>query len=154
MSDHRKNARYGSNRPVYKWMRKHGIQNIDPVVLETVDSVEKMFALEKEYILQYRAAGVNLLNCTDGGEGTLGFRHSAEKYKEMAEKRRRENLSPETRKRLSESSKRENLSPETRKRMSESHKGKAPAAKLTEDQVREIRKECLSNPSNIEIAKR
>lgn len=139
---------------MYNWMRKHGVANIDPEVISRHSTPAEMFENEIRVIRELRESGVDLLNVTTGGEGTLGYRHPEEVYRKLAESHRRENLSPEVRKRLSESSKRENLSPETRKRMSESHRGKRPAAKLTESQVLDIWEECKTNPSNIEIATR
>lgn len=152
MSDHRGQARRGNSRPVYKWMRKHGVENIDPVELSTHSTSVEMFEAEIETISKLRADGQSLLNVTEGGEGTMGYRHPQEVYDRLSKARKRENLSPETREKLSRSSRRENLSPETRKRMSESHKGKTPAAKLSIDQVKTIWAECQTNPSNIEIA--
>lgn len=154
MSDHRGQARSGNKRPVYKWMRKHGVQNIDPEVLSWHETPSEMFEAEIRQIRILKGQGARLLNVTTGGEGTLGYRHPDEVYSRLAESRKRENLSTETRLKLSESSKRENLSPETRKRMSESHKGKTPAAKLTVEQVKDIWEECKVNPSNIQIANR
>lgn len=154
MSDHRGQARRGNSRPVYKWMRKHGVENIDPVELSVHSTSLEMFEAEIETIARLRAEGQDLLNVTEGGEGTMGYRHSQDVYDRLAESRRRENLPEEVRLKLSESSKRENLSPETRKRMSDSHKGKTPAAKLTEAQVLDIWNECHTNPSNIQIADR
>ena len=65
-----KNAR--SKLPVYKWIRKHGLENVVCNVIEQT-TPQKVQAAEIKWIAEYRARGANLMNMTDGGEGTPGY---------------------------------------------------------------------------------
>jgi hypothetical protein len=67
---HRKNARQDRlDWPVYRWMRKHGPENVHIEVLETVDSREALDGREIHWIDRLATEGFDLLNCTAGGGG-------------------------------------------------------------------------------------
>lgn len=67
---HRKHARQGRlDAPVYRWMRKHGWDNVQIEVLEAVATPAELDACEMRWITALSAAGHDLLNCTAGGRG-------------------------------------------------------------------------------------
>jgi group I intron endonuclease len=148
---HKNSAERGENLPLYRWIRSKGIDNVEIVVLqEAEDSV--LQDLEVSWIYQIKNRGDRLLNLTDGGEGTLGYRHKEEQKKKWSEERKGSitgvknpnygkfgpqhpaygrKLSEETKKRLSEQKMGENnpnygksLNEETKRKMSLAQKGR------------------------------
>lgn len=78
----------GSHLPVHKWMRKHAGEEI---LIEALGSVNEgdlgsLNELEIAAIATLRAEGNRLLNVTEGGEGTIGYRGTPEKNKRHSEK--------------------------------------------------------------------
>jgi hypothetical protein len=80
-------ARRKTTTPVSKWIR---------VVLDRGETI-RMVVLQEDAILHesekliiafHRELGGKLLNVTDGGEGTLGYRHSGRKRPDLAERNR------------------------------------------------------------------
>lgn len=70
MSEHRYRARdFSCSLPVYNWMRKHS--NVMMTIIGSYETYEQALMMERYWI---EAAGgkENLLNCTDGGEGSKG----------------------------------------------------------------------------------
>lgn len=54
--------------PVYRWMNKHGVDNIVAIQIETTTSFDELNQLEKEFIVKFRRLGISvLLNVRDGG---------------------------------------------------------------------------------------
>jgi hypothetical protein len=80
LAKHLKNARERRdgktvyNQHVYCWIRSLSSDPVMEVVEVTEDGVEA----EHFWIAQFRAWGFKLTNHTDGGEGTAGYRHSAD----------------------------------------------------------------------------
>ena len=65
--------------PVYRWMRKHGVENIVSVVLGKADSPEEVCLLEIRLIAEMHThVSDGGLNCTRGGDGSLGWNQSPE----------------------------------------------------------------------------
>lgn len=60
------------------------IPNIN-LICETT-SFEHCIELEMFYINKYKELGYNLINMTDGGDGSIGFKHSDESKKIISEK--------------------------------------------------------------------
>ena len=59
------------------WLSKYK----ESVIIEQIDStnsIEDMKEKEIFYIKKYRDAGIKLLNATDGGDGTYGYKHTEE----------------------------------------------------------------------------
>ena len=90
---------------------------------------------EIAYIAAFRNSGVRLVNQTDGGEGTLGYRHSKEAREKISERSKRQipwnkgrKHSPEHRIKQSKALMGHLISPETRKKISKSNKGKFVSA--------------------------
>lgn len=67
MVAHRTCARRGYKYPVYHWMRKHGIDDIEMVEIERFETLEDMAEGEIRWIAHYREAHDDLLNLSDGG---------------------------------------------------------------------------------------
>ena len=111
MSQHKSKAKKNTNLPLYNKMNK--INHYTEIVFFSED-YNDLPNVEKLIIKNFRDLGYNILNLTDGGEGTLGY-----SYK-MAE---------ETRKKLSDALKGRVVSEETRNKLSIAHKGKT----LSED---------------------
>lgn len=82
LSTHKTNARTGSRlTATYDWMRKHGVDNIQACVIATFteDTIHLIDEVERFHIAQTRAdIGKRCLNHADGGEGTPGYKPSAE----------------------------------------------------------------------------
>jgi len=88
LQSHRYNARRGQDLPVYRWMRKHGVENIVSVVLGTADSPEEVCLLEIRLIAEMRThVSDGGLNCTRGGDGSLGWNQSPESIAKANESR-------------------------------------------------------------------
>jgi hypothetical protein len=87
---HISEARKGTRRPVYTWIRKLLQQGKEPTLvwLENVKSNEDWQERESYWISKFRAEGVDLLNLTDGGEGVPGARKSRLQRAKMALRRR------------------------------------------------------------------
>jgi len=77
---------------------------------------------EKKWIKNFRDAGYDLVNATDGGEGAEGYKHSAETLAKMSAVHG--NISAETRAKMSAANKGRKCSPETRDKLSAAHKGR------------------------------
>lgn len=71
---HRKDANSGKARPVCRWMRKHGIDNIQMEIIETFTKEDVHLIDEREifHIANARATSIRKnLNVTDGGDGGM-----------------------------------------------------------------------------------
>jgi hypothetical protein len=65
------------------WLSKYK----ESVVIEQIDQADSIEDLkEKEifYIKKYRESGIKLLNATDGGDGSYGYKHTEEVIKNMS----------------------------------------------------------------------
>lgn len=96
--------RKGSSRT--KWwnriVNKHGYT---VKVIENFKSNEQAaFEFEKELMAMLRDMGFELVNLTDGGEGTSGYKFTEEQKKRMSEAQKR----PEVRKKISDATRGEN----------------------------------------------
>jgi hypothetical protein len=59
----------------------------ESVIIEQIDSansIEEMKEKEIFYIKKYRDAGIKLVNATDGGDGTYGYKHSKETIEKIS----------------------------------------------------------------------
>jgi len=86
------------------WIKSLLSQGLAPkgVVLEECSNRDSLPELEKLAIAHYRSQGFDLLNHTDGGEGTCGRVMPEESRKRIAEAMGSRVISDETRKRMSE----------------------------------------------------
>lgn len=68
--NHRSQARFGTATPVYHWMRKHGVENIQIIVLEEVDPDK----LDEREVYWISGRKDQLLNISPGGGPETAFR--------------------------------------------------------------------------------
>ena len=63
---------------VHYAIRKYGWDNITKIILERSDdaTLRHLAEREKHYIKYYGSFGKNGYNCTEGGEGTVGYKHT------------------------------------------------------------------------------
>lgn len=97
------------------------------VVLYRCKRAEDLADAECEFIALYRKLGVRLTNCTDGGDGTLGYRHTKESRASIGEKNRirytGRKLTPEWKAKVVAALIGRPVSAETRERMRLAHLG-------------------------------
>lgn len=143
----------------HRAMRKYGFNNF---LWEVVDSAETEVELkEKEiywiafYNSYVNADNSNGYNSTFGGDGINGYKISEETRKKFSDLGKVRIFTDETRQKMSSSRKGKKHSEDTKQKMSEWQKGEnCPSAKLTEDEVLQI-KELIKNKMSItDIAKK
>lgn len=79
LRSHKYNARRDQDLPVYRWMRKHGPENIEIETLERVEGNEALLLREIAWIADLGThVSEGGLNCTRGGDGSLGWKQTAE----------------------------------------------------------------------------
>lgn len=71
--EHNHQAKIGNTNPVYNWIRKCSVDNIR---FEIIKENAKWDEDEIMYIKKIRDGGHDLLNLTNGGEGTFGYKQS------------------------------------------------------------------------------
>lgn len=115
----------------HRAIKKYGFENFDyEVVFFTISSDPDRLkylldTMEKYFIKKYNSYGSGGYNCTLGGEGSLGYKHSEEVKMKMSDlAKKRKPISKETRRKLSESGKGRTVSEETRKKISIGNKGR------------------------------
>lgn len=72
--EHVSDARNNSQLPVHRWIRKH--PDFKYSIIFECATFDEALKIEKELISRHGVK--NLLNCTGGGEGIIGFKHSVE----------------------------------------------------------------------------
>lgn len=75
LNGHKYAARKGGTDPVHMWIRKHRYQIHTEVIEELTGNRDEVWAAEIKWIAILDTLS-NGLNCTAGGGGMLGFRHS------------------------------------------------------------------------------
>lgn len=106
---------------------------------------EDSFSLERERIAFWRAAGVDLANLTDGGEGPSGHVHTEEHKRKIAESSRGRTMSPEARAKIGAANTGRNVgrrfkkSAEAVERTRQAHLGK-PKSEETRRKISETKK--------------
>ena len=91
---HLKNAGDGIKTHLYNWMRGERLAGHE-VQMFVIESEAVWGDTERRLIAWYRKHGAQLTNATDGGDGTLGYRWSAEDRKRIAEFMRGRKVPPE-----------------------------------------------------------
>ena len=117
--------------------RAHWIRSAKDLRIELIEVVEGDGIKEEVYLIAaLKALGASLVNGTQGGEGTVGHRHSAETRKKMSEsRRRRPPHSAETRRKMSETRTGRKASEETRKKISEARRRQPPPTAETRRKI-------------------
>lgn len=86
---HRQHLSYARLRrmtPVHKWINREIEEGFEIVMTAVVEDAE-LHVAEIETIAKYRDQGFRLLNLTDGGEGTIGWRgNTGKKRPDLAER--------------------------------------------------------------------
>lgn len=94
-------TRSGSKFPIHNSIRKHGMENFNLEILETSENSETLKELEKHYIKLYNSNNRKLgYNLTEGGDGTLGRKHSEETKSKIRNKAFNRIVSEETKNRM------------------------------------------------------
>ena len=121
---------YG-NRIISNAVKKYGRDAFTYEILEDNIFLELLPDLEIAYIKQYKTVAPFGYNLTHGGDGTLGYRYSAEQRRKLSETRKGEKNgffgkkhSAETLLEIGEASKGRKHSAETCRRISEAQKGR------------------------------
>lgn len=146
------------NMPVHFWMRKHGVYNIEGVILETAETVDDLNSLEIIWIRRLRStSGKELLNATSGGGGKAGWKASEEQRRRMSESQKAYYSQPgmigtftgrshteESKKMLRDKALGRKLSAETRAKISKSSLGRSSnenhgRTKLSNDTVSDVK---------------
>lgn len=100
LRQHQRAAATGVNLPVYRWMRKHGEDSVCIRILSYALTFDDLKRCEMWWIAELKSIGHELLNLTDGGEGVLGWKHSAETRARIAAGQLGRTASMETREKL------------------------------------------------------
>lgn len=141
LKGHKDAARKGKKLPVYDWIRRHGEDNIDAVVVKSFLTIEEAYIAEKKLIHQLRLTNARLLNLADGGTGGYTGPPSKEARQKMGDASRGRAWSQESLDKLSAANKGKKpsqaaidasklynsthvVSEETRKKLSAAFKGR------------------------------
>jgi len=121
---HIRDAETGKRNHRTCWVKsllQEGITPLMTIIDETNN--ENWVQCEMEWIAYYRAIGCDLVNGTDGGDGSRGYVPSEETRRKLAEKGRHH--SEESRQKISLKNKGKKRSDETRRKMSEYGKNRS-----------------------------
>jgi len=144
-----------------------GVNAFKWVQIDTAETEAELNAKEEMWVDHYKADnpeyGYNIF------KGGANAKHTAETKRKISEAQKgrifsdehrrkireaKKNIFPETCRKLSESHKGKHLTAETRRKQSKAHRGeKAPAAKLTEAQVRQIKIALARGASGVSLAR-
>lgn len=103
----------------FSWVLSLLAANTSPEIRELELVTEETWRdVEKQWIAKFRAAGVDLVNTTDGGDGASGMRHSAETRARISASSRLAQASPEVRAERGEILRKKYADPEMRRKMS------------------------------------
>lgn len=108
LNEHRSNASLGKRTHLYCWMRELKRLSLEPVAADVghYDNEATLNAAEVALIASHLANGDDLVNHVDGGEGTSGWKHTAEVKARIAaaiSNRERRPLTEEQKRRISAS---------------------------------------------------
>lgn len=124
---HRHNARAGHGTPVAKWMRRHDLE-VEMVVLSTYDDYESLCKAEQAAIVSHKTLTTSGgLNCTGGGDGSVGWVHGPEVIEKIRKKAIGRKQSPEAIERSRLARRGLIVSAETRAKQSAARLGRKPA---------------------------
>lgn len=86
LTDHIYDSKRHKNRRA-NWIKSLAKKGLEPIIelIETVSSGEDWAEREKYWIKWYRGNGCNLLNMTDGGEGSAGYVYTEEVRKRIGD---------------------------------------------------------------------
>lgn len=172
---HINQARYNNRTAVQKWINRH-VADGDSILMITLMADAAHNWDEQRFIAEYLAAGIELLNHTEGGGGVYGYKHTAEECLARGERvrafmaARAPERWEELKRQVSAKLKGRALPAEQRAKMAAAHTGdknhfygkshteasriaNAKArAKLTDDQVREMRQRYAAGEKQDDLA--
>lgn len=138
-----KSALRGSNkkRLLYRAIRKYGPDNFHIIPWSNPESKQQMDLLEQFFIKTLRCRDKDIgYNITEGGGGTLGYRHTEEAKRKMSGYKHSlgHSRSQETRKKIAIAKTGTKLSEETKNKISKKAKGriKPPVSAVTREKLR------------------
>lgn len=120
----------GSTRKA-NWLRNLLDADLRPLieVVEDCEDRERLVEAERFWIAQFRALGMPLTNCTDGGDGVHGWRPSSVNRARMsAAQRNKGPVSDATRARMSIAQRGRLHRPESRRKIGDAHRGRAKSS--------------------------
>jgi len=127
LKEHLRDGRLAESKSRHKqhWLAGLMAEGILPVIaeLERGEGDNTWQEAERRWITEYKAAGADLTNISEGGAGSHNRRTSEETRKLISEKLRGRPVSEETRRRISEANSGKKRSPEVVAAMSERMKG-------------------------------
>jgi hypothetical protein len=140
-SAHRCDVNRNLKTPKSDWIKSVLSRGSDVEIFQLEQRALKNIS-ERYWIAFLRYNKIKLLNCTKGGEGNFGFRHSPETKEKMSKKRKGSKLSTYHKKRISEGQKGKQVTELTKLNISRALKGKklAESVKLKMSQTRRGRK--------------
>lgn len=126
IKEHMWNAKIGKPYHVYNWIRKaiEDQEEIVATVLVSNLSWKQATAEEVKFIDQYRSAGLDLTNMTDGGEGSIGVVRSEDYRTRLSKSHKGKVFSEEHKEKLAAVWTGRKHSEETRLKMSKAQKGR------------------------------
>lgn len=136
LTRHLAEARGGAKNHRCRWLRSLAA----PPILDVFFSVPDRLAgaVERHVIAVMRSNGAQLTNTTDGGDGALGYRHSAAHREHMKQVMAGRTRSPEVRERMAAAQRGKRYSPEACARIAAGHTGLKyrPRTKPMSDEAR------------------
>lgn len=121
---HRDDSAVGCNKPLYRAMRKYGIENFDIRVIDSSDDENyTLNVLEPKWITKYLSDGVKLYNLTAGGDGLTGYSHTEETKIKMSKSQKGKVMSEDAKEKLRKANLGKSPGEETRRKISEANKG-------------------------------
>lgn len=122
---HLENARLGVKTHCYNWIREQ-LAAGHTITVNVLESNARYGESEKHWIRHYAEMGIALTNQTEGGDGTLGWKHNDVSRARMRERRvgQKIKLSPEEITRRTDHIKAVTADPAVRARISAAHLGK------------------------------
>lgn len=134
LNQHINNAKYNIPGHLYNWIRNLIKNNKIPNIILLKENAEWNID-EINFISEYKKNGYNLVNATDGGDGTLGLKHSEEYKMYMSIIGKNRKHTEESKYKISCAHKNKIVSNETRKKFSLLRKGR----KLNNEWKRKIK---------------
>jgi group I intron endonuclease len=83
-SDHKARAKAGSLLPIHCAIRKYGTTNFSIVPIWIADSLQELNEMEKRFICALGTQCPTGYNRTDGGVGSIGYKHTPEALNKMS----------------------------------------------------------------------
>lgn len=123
-----RNLRRRCNPHYLNVVEKYGKESIRVLAVEC-DDESMALRMENCAILILRALGADLTNVTEGGDGSVGLKHTPEARQKMSESQKGKTLSEEHRRKISKSNTGAVFSEQRKKKISE----KATGRKLTDE---------------------